>query len=504
MAAGPMIAAPMLALRSVSKRFPAVQALDTVDLAIQGGQIHALLGQNGAGKSTAGRILAGLDTPDEGYVEVAGSPARFAGRSDAIERGVGFIPQADSLVDDLTLVDTLALSQPHRLVRRRTLTAKLRTTASHAGVPIALDTPARHLSRGERQLGELVLALAQGARVLLLDEPTSALGPREVKTLFDHLRAVADTGVAVLLITHHLADVRQVADAATVLAHGRVVHTGPVVDVNDRTLARAIVGDELDAPPPRHTRTPGQDVLVLSNVSATCGDPVPVRDISLRIRAGEVVGVVGVAGNGQRALAEVAAGRIAPATGTVSGGPRVAYVPERRLDALLPERAAWWSAMVTRLREPAFSRRGALDTTALVRAAGALFDRHDVRPRDPRVAVTALSGGNQQKLLAGRELDDGPDVVVLHGPTQGLDLLATHAIHKEINRAADAGTAVLVISADLDEARQLADRLVVLSKGRIVADVPADELDDTVVWRLSSGLSAAGGEPDRTIEDAAE
>lgn len=498
-----MTAAPLLALRSVSRKFPAVQALDTVDLAVQGGQIHALLGQNGAGKSTVGRILAGLDAPDEGYVEVAGSPVRFGGRGDAIERGIGFIPQADSLIDDLTLMETLALGQPHRVVRRRTLTAKLRSVASQAGVPIALDTPARHLSRGERQLGELVLALAQGARVLLLDEPTSALGPREVENLFDHLRAVADTGVAVMLITHHLADVRQVADTATVLAHGRVVHTGPVAGVDDETLARAIIGDELASPPPPCTRELGEDVLVLSGVTATCGDPVPVRDISLRVRAGEVVCVVGVAGNGQRAFAEVAAGRIAPVSGTVSGGQRVGYVPERRLDALLPERAAWWSVMVTRLREPAFSRRGVFDTAALVRAADALLDRHDVRPRDPRVAVTALSGGNQQKLVVGRELDGDPDVAVLHGPTQGLDLLATRAIHAEISRAADAGTAVLVISADLDEAHQIADRVVVLSKGRIIADVPASELDDAVVWRLTSGLPAAGAASVGSAEEGA-
>ncbi|OXM43442.1 ATP-binding cassette domain-containing protein [Amycolatopsis alba] len=493
-----MTTAPLLALRSVSKKFPAVQALDTVTVAVNGGQIHALLGQNGAGKSTAAQIAAGLDTPDEGHVEVAGSPVLFGGRADAIAHGVGYIPQADSLVDDLTLVETLALSQTHRVVRRRKLTARLRTTASQAGVPVALDTPARHLSRGERQLGELVIALAQGARVLLLDEPTSALGPREVETLFDHLRTVADSGVAVLLISHHLGDVRQVADTATVLAHGRVIHTGPVADIDDRTLARTIVGDEVRTPPPRTGREPGEDVLVLSGVSATCGDPVPVRDVSLRVRAGEVVAVVGVAGNGQRALAEVAACRIAPVTGTVSSGQRVAYVPEHRVDALLPERAAWWSAMVTRLREPAFSRRGGLDAVALVGAASALFDRHDVRPRNPDVAVTALSGGNQQKLLVGRELDNRPDVAILHGPTQGLDLVATRAILDEIRRAADAGTALLVISADLDEARQLADRLVVLSKGRIIADVPAGELDDTVLWRLTSGLPSAEVAPGRT------
>ncbi|MGY6658607.1 ABC transporter ATP-binding protein [Amycolatopsis sp. TRM77291] len=501
-----MSAAPLLALRSVSKRYSAVQALDTVDLAVHRGQIHALLGQNGAGKSTAGKILAGLDAPDEGHVEIAGSPVWFGGRGDAIQHGIGIIPQADSLIDDLTLVETLALSQPHRVVRRRTLTTKLRSAASQADVPIALDTPARHLSRGERQLGELVIALAQDARVLLLDEPTSALGPREVDTLFDRLRAVADTGVAVLLISHHLADVRRIADTATVLAHGRVVHTGPVAAVDDETLARAIIGDSQAPPPPPpfRAREPGEDVLVLSGVTATCGDPVPVRDISLRVRAGEVVCAVGVAGNGQRALAEVAAGRITLASGTVSGGRRVAYVPEVRLDALLPGRATWWSAMVTRLREPAFTRRGTLDTAALVHAAGALLDRHDVRPRDSRVAVTALSGGNQQKLIVGRELDSDPDVAVLHGPTQGLDLVATRAIHSEIRRAADAGVAVLVISADLDEARQLADRVVVLSKGRVLADVPASELDDTVAWRLTSGLPAADAAPGSVAEDDAE
>lgn len=492
-----MTAAP-LALCSVSKRFPAVQALDHVDIAVRSGQVHAVLGQNGAGKSTAIRILAGLDAPDEGHVELNGSPVRFGSRGDAIRQGIGLIPQADSLVGDLTLVENLALTRPQRFIRRHRLASLLRSAATEASIPVDLDTPARYLSRGERQLGELALALAQGADVLLLDEPTSALGPREIGSLFDRLRVVAETGAAVLLITHRLDEVRQVADTATVLSHGRVVCTGPVGEIDDLALARTIAGGDVSPARSHRTRRPGEPRLVLTEVSATCGDPVPVRDISLRVSAGEVVCVVGVAGNGQRALAEVAASRVPPSTGTATAGRSTAYVPERRLDGLLPSKPALWSATVNRLREPAFARRGALAADALRQAALALFERHDVRPRNPDVPVTALSGGNQQKLLVGRELSGDADVAVLHGPTQGLDLLAAGAIHDEIAQAADSGMAILVITADLDEARQLADRVVVLSRGRIIAEFPADDFDDAVVWRLTSGLSAAdvsgGGE----------
>jgi ABC-type uncharacterized transport system ATPase subunit len=481
--------APVLALRSVSRRFAAVQALDRVDLAVRPGQIQALLGENGAGKSTAIALLAGLDTPDDGTVEAEGAPVSFGSRGEALRRGVGLVPQTDSLVGGLTLVENLALVRPHRRVRRRQAAELLRTAAARAGVDLDVDVRARDLSRGQRQLGELTLALALGARVLLLDEPTSALGPHETELLFERVRALAAAGVAVVVVTHRLAEVRAVADTATVLSHGKVTFSGTLSDVDDETLVRTMVGDLPPAAVRGARPREGAVVLKLDQVSAACGDRVPVHDVTMEVRAGEVLGVLGVAGNGQRALAEAAAGRCRPSAGSVTAAGAVAYVPEDRIDGLLPARAAKWSAVLRLLRDRRFVRRGAVDTAAVTGFAAELLRRHDVRPPDPEVPVSALSGGNQQKLLVGRELDGGPAVAVLHGPTQGLDLRAARAIHAEITAAADAGTAVLLVSADLDEVRGLADRLVVLSRGRIVGEFPGGRFDDAVVRRLTTGLT---------------
>jgi simple sugar transport system ATP-binding protein len=358
----------------------------------------------------------------------------------------------------------------------------------------------RTLGLAERQLGELAIALAQGARVLLLDEPTSAIGPYESGLLFEKVTSLASVGVTVLLITHRLDEVRDVADHVTVLSHGMVTLDAEVASVTDDDLVFAMVG-EIPAPESHELYRGGDATLVFDAVTAQDGGVVPLRDISLTVGAGEIVGILGVAGNGQGTLAETAVGIIDPLAGSVTvrgsaigGRPDrarergVSYVPEVRAEFLLGDSPITRSAVLRRLSDEAFQRRGVMQWSAITDFTRGLMERHDVRPRDHTIAAGALSGGNQQKLLVGRELDGAPIVAVLHGPTQGLDLHAAAAIRSDIRRAANAGTAVLLVSADVDEVRELADRIFVLSKGRIVDEFTAAEFDMQRLGRAMAGL----------------
>ncbi|MEU0529235.1 ATP-binding cassette domain-containing protein [Amycolatopsis tolypomycina] len=489
---------PLLTLHAVSRRFGGTQALDRLDLTIEAGTVHALLGENGAGKSTAIRIMAGLEIPDSGRLDLYGTSAQSLTRETAIRHGIGLVPQADSLIGELSLAENMLLSQPGQLLRLRAATARLCEAAAVADIDVPLHTPAARLGRGQRQAGQLLLALVGGAKILLLDEPTAALGPTETGRLYQQLRGMAAAGTAIVFVTHRLAEVRSVADTATVLASGRARWHGRPESVSDAELLAAMVGNLPAEPPRRINPTPGPVALTLDMVTAGCGDLTPIRDVCLQVRSGEVVAVLGVAGNGQRALAETAAGLALPVRGSRTASRPVAYVPEQRMDGLLPGWAAAWSAMVTRLREPQFARAGILDRDAVTAAAAAQLQRHDVRPTDPDLTVTALSGGNQQKLLVGRELDLHPAVAVLHSPTQGLDAKAARTIQADVAAAAAAGTAVLLVSTDLDEVRALADRLVVLSSGRIIGEFAAADVDEAVYRRLTSSVRRPGQEESPT------
>jgi general nucleoside transport system ATP-binding protein len=490
-----------LALLGASKSYGGAQVLHAVDLVVRPGSIHALVGENGAGKSTALKILAGLEQPTAGTVTVDGAPAVFSGRASAIRHGIGLVPQQLSLIPELTLAENLILGQPERLARRRRAARLLREAAGSAGLPVEPDVRVRELGLAQRQLGELAIALAQGAGILLLDEPTSALGPFETAALFDRVRSLAASGYAVLLITHRLDEVRLVADTVTVLSHGHVTLSSAVADVSDDDLVRAMVG-EVPAVPRREHPIAGEPRLELHEATTDAGG---IDGVTLSVRGGEVVGVLGVAGNGQTALAEAAAGILPLRTGSVAVDGAVvtarpdraaqaglAYVPEVRTDALLPDAPLTRSAVLRTLGLGGrFLRRGRIDVRAVRAFTAALLERHDVRPRDPDLPARALSGGNQQKLLVGRELDGGPAVAVLHGPTQGLDLHASAVIRGEIRAAAAAGTAVLLVSADTDEIRDLADRILILSKGRIVDSLDAADFDSA---RIGRGMAGLGGE----------
>ncbi len=483
--------------RSISKNFGPVRALSEVSLTVRPGAVHALVGENGAGKSTLAKVLAGIERPSAGSMTLGGSAFAPRDRADAKNRGINMVPQQLSLVGELSLVENYLLAGRRRLANRRSARALLAATLERARVEVDLDAPTASLTQAHRQLGEIVVALAEGAHTLILDEPTASLGPLEVGGLFEHLRSLCALGTAVVLITHRLDEVRQVADDLTVLSHGQNVHHGSATGLEPAEIARLMVG-ELAAPPPRAARTPGEVVLEARGVVAGSLRDARLDGVDLTVRSGEVVGIAGVAGSGQNLLLDVLGGFVKPERGsvTLAGAPAgasaagllragMAWIPEERSEAVVPtmslkENLGVYATAIGAAAVPA----GAPSAEARLRA-------FDVRPAHPELVASGLSGGNQQKLLAARELggDPAPRAVLAYGPTQGLDLRASQAIRERLVELAAQGAAVVVASHDLDEVLAVADRVVVMFGGRMIVDLPVGEAGTERIGRAMAGLA---------------
>ena len=498
--------------RSVSKTFGTTRALDAVDILVRPGTVHALVGENGAGKSTLAKILAGIEAPDAGTMTIGDTAYAPRDRAEAKARGVNMVPQHLSLVGELSLLDNFLLVSPRRLLRRRAAHALLSHTLERAEVDVDLTVPTRSLTQAHRQLGEIVVALAEGATTLILDEPTASLGPREVGGLFTHLRSLCESGTAIVLITHRLEEVGAVADDVSVLSHGRLVHHGPAADLSPQRVARLMVG-ELPPPAERALRSPGDPVISLREVTAVSTADADLDAVSLEVRAGEIVGVAGVAGSGQNTLMDVLAGLTAPQHGSFRiddlDAPRavdllargVAWIPEERSDGLVPTLSLGDTlSLYDTAAKPGASRSKPRRVGERPDAAATLR-AFDVRPAIPTLAAGGLSGGNQQKLLVSRELGaEPPRVVLAYGPTQGLDLRAAQSIRERLVAAAEAGAAVLVASHDLEELLHLADRVVVMFSGRIAGEWPISEVTTDKVGAAMAGLTAVES-PDAASTD---
>jgi len=497
----PATAPPAVEARAVSKAFPGVIANARVDLSVERGEVHAILGENGAGKSTLASILAGLYRPDEGEVRIDGEPVHFGSPRDALARGVGMVYQHFRLVERFTVSENVVLGDPRQPVLLSTRRAE-KTVAELGekyGLPVDPRARVGNLSVGEQQRVEIVKMLYRGADILILDEPTAVLTPQESEKLFETVNAMAAEGKSVIFISHKLSEVLAVSHHVTVMRDGHVVARAETALSDRRSLARAMVGRDVDLSVQRAEETPGEPLLELEGLNAGGeGDTVPLRDVSLMVRAGEVVGVAGVAGNGQRSLAEVAAGMRTPSSGrvlvrgvdTTGKGPRaarragLAYVPEDRLGTgLAPSLSISENLLLTHPR-PFFLKRKEMEGTA--REA---IKQFEIRAPGPDAATRGLSGGNAQKALLARELSDGPEVIIVASPTRGLDVGATQAVREILNRRRRAGCAVLLISEDLDEVRSLSDRILVLYEGRIVHETSGE---DANIEDL--GLAMAGSE----------
>jgi simple sugar transport system ATP-binding protein len=489
--------------RNVSKAFTGVLANDRVDFELRAGEIHALLGENGAGKSTLASILTGLYSADSGEIRVAGQPVSFRSPRDALARGVGIIHQHFHLVDRFTVAENIVLGDTRQgfFMSPAGIRRAVADLGDRYGLEIAPDATVAELSLGERQRVEIVKMLVREVDVLFLDEPTAVLAPGEVEALFATLRRMADDGKAIALVTHKLNEVFSICDRATVMRGGKVVAAAAIEDFTPETIARAMVGRDVDLKPRPSTRPPGAVVLAASGLGMEAGHHCGLHGIDLEIRAGEIVGIAGVAGNGQLQLAEVLAGLQRPDAGkvTVNGtdvtgkGPHaarkagLAYVPEDRLGTGLASGLSIAdNLMLTSDTGFLFDRSGSR------KKAAAAIGEYRVKASGPEEVVRRLSGGNVQKILLARELGSQASVFVVASPARGLDVAGIEFVRNLLQDYRDRGAAILLISEDLDEVRLLSDRIVVMHAGHITHQCAAVDYDEAAIGLAISGYSGGG------------
>jgi simple sugar transport system ATP-binding protein len=499
-------------LRDIVKRFPGVVANDGVNLKVESGTIHALIGENGAGKSTVMKILYGAQAPDEGTIEVNGDQVHFKSPKDAIDLGIGMVFQHFMLAENLTVWENVVLgSEPGS---RFTLDAKsaiatLTSLARKNGLDVDPTAYISDLGVGERQRVEILKVLYRGAKIIILDEPTAVLVPQEVDELFASLRELTASGATIIFISHKLDEVLAIAQDITVLRAGKTVGTAKPESITAHDLAEMMVGSELPVPAPRTTPISSDialDVQDLNVASATPGGRPRLSDVTLSVRRGEIVGIAGVEGNGQTDLLEALVGTLVPTSGTITLEGRsmaelstrdrraqgLAYIPEdRQRDGLLLNAPLWENAILGYQATPRFENRPWINREAARTHTEEIIRDYDVRTPGADTTAVALSGGNQQKLIVGREMTSKPDVLVAAHPTRGIDVGAQADIWENLRQARDSGLAVLLVSADLEELIGLSDTLLVMLRGEIVA-----RLDPKNVTKSELGQYMTGARKD--------
>jgi simple sugar transport system ATP-binding protein len=491
-----------LALEGISKRFGSTDALVSASLRVRVGTVHALLGENGAGKTTLMRIAYGLVRPDSGIMRINGSPVSLTSAADAIRAGLGMVHQHFTIVQAMTVAENVALGGRGRFLPR-VVAERVRSIGAATGMVLEPETRAGSLSVGAQQQLEIVKALAHDARILILDEPTAVLAPTEADQLLSRLRRLAEDGVSVVLITHRLGEALAVADDVTVLRRGTTVLEAPSADLTEADLANAMLGSEWRSLPitttaARTDRARGRSqarsdhpLVRAGGITVRDGQGVArVRDASLQIHGGEIIGIAGVEGSGVHELLRALAGRAATTDGSLDLPAHVAFVPEdRQREALILE----FSLTENIALRGAGARHGIMPWTRLREQTARLLEAHDIRASSTEVTAATLSGGNQQKLVLARELDDAPALLVVENPTRGLDLRASAAIHDRLRAARDAGAAIVVYSSDLDELLLLADRTFAVHAGSLVETArDRDAIGQAMLGTLNARPPAVG------------
>ncbi|NMM36345.1 MAG: ABC transporter ATP-binding protein [Glaciimonas sp.] len=492
-----------LELHQITKRYPSVVANDGIDLIVKPGEIHAVLGENGAGKSTLMKIIYGAVKPDAGRVLWNGAEVEIANPAQARTLGIAMVFQHFSLFDTLTVAENIALGLPND-TKLDALAQRISSTAAQYGLELEPQRHVHTLSVGECQRVEIVRALLAKPQLLILDEPTSVLTPQAVEKLFETLRQLASEGCSILYISHKLDEIRALCHTCSVLRGGK--NTG-VCDPRTETaasLSRLMIGAE---PPTiqRQTRTPGATMLEVKQLSLAKSHPfaTPLSDISFAVRAGEILGVAGISGNGQQELLAALSGedrRAKPEAIVLQGKPvgnlppglrrrgGLGFVPEERLGrGAVPDMSLADNVLLT-LQTPLTIRFGLIRNSVLVQRAADVIARFKVKAAGPQAAARSLSGGNLQKYIVGREVMRGPKVLIVAQPTWGVDVGAAAQIRAELVALRDAGCALLVISEELDELFEISDRLVVLAKGRMSPSIATSDATVALIGQWMSGL----------------
>ncbi|MFL5643378.1 MAG: ABC transporter ATP-binding protein [Chloroflexota bacterium] len=498
-------AVPALEAHGIVKTFPGVIANDHVDFDLRRGEIHALLGENGAGKSTLVNILAGLYLPDAGEIRLDGKPVAFDSPRAAIAAGLGMVHQHFTLVPSQTVTENvlLGMPKPRFWLNPRSSEAEIADLAQRFGLRVHPGAKIWQLSVGEQQRVEVLKLLYRGARILIMDEPTAVLAPQEIDELFRTLRSMAADGRSIVFISHKLGEVMAIADRITVMRRGRVTAAGITPAETSKTdLAKRMVGREVLEIVDKAPQQPGDVVLTMRDVTAENDRALPaLRGVSLDIRAGEIVGVAAVAGNGQSELAEVITG-LRPCTGSITIGGQevanrrtshaikhgVAHVPEDRTEVgSAPNLSVADNLIMKRYREPPVGRGWFIDDSAVRRVAQDLKDDYSIGGASIDTEARLLSGGNLQRLIFAREIETGPRLMVAVQPTRGLDVGAIESVHRVLLERRAAGVAIVLISEELDEILTLSDRIVVMFEGRIAGSFAAADADIEQIGLLMTG-----------------
>ncbi len=496
----------MLELKNITKTFGSVVANDDVSIFVKKGTIHAIVGENGAGKSTIMRIAYGFYKADSGTIEYGGKPVAINNPHDAIALGIGMVHQHFMLVDTMTVGENIILGSEggnQASINWGKANREIRALSEELRLNIDPYAMVEDLSVGAQQRVELLKALYRKAEFLILDEPTAVLSPQEVEDFFGILRRMREQGKTIVIITHKLEEVLAISDDVTVMRDGKVVGRVKTADTNAKELARMIVGRDVLLRVDKTAANPRNAVLAVESISVTGKHGLAVDGISLNVRAGEIVGIAGIEGNGQTELIEAIAGLTPIQTGSIKFETKeisnlsvrkrielgIAHVPEdrHRRGLLLSSDLAENSILGVHYRAPV-ANGGFLNQTVIDTKVRGIIENFDVRPPDPTLAAKSLSGGNQQKLIIGREFDINPKLLLVSQPTRGVDIGAIEFIHRKLIGLRDAGSAVLLVSAELEEVTALADRLLVIREGKIVGEV-----DPRTTSVEAIGLMMTGG-----------